>query len=233
MRGQWRQLVGVIVVSLATIGWMTACGGSNSTSSKAAGGDTGTGTTQSTPTATPRGCGQYCEQAGVSQGGGGNEIPGYRCPPDGGNVCLPCPAAHCMSVLDSSASASGGAFAVRLRCNLSSSLCEGALLLCQVNHACHGDSQPGNDGFHGRIAASDFVVQAGRVAEVPIGLTTSGAQLLNQARMLSGWVIVDLKDYGFSQTANAPPIFDERNGVPTPASGSNAVGDQPWLTLNG
>jgi hypothetical protein len=137
--------------------------------------------------ATAAGCGTYCQQAGLSQGGSSH---GYPCPQSG---CLRCPPRNCVSLASGGATATNGVATVKLSCNLSAP-CHGALLICLPVDVCSSGRTVG--GFGGRLAGSDFVVPAKTTSEVGVALTTLGKQVASGRGSFRAAVLVDLLDYG-------------------------------------
>jgi hypothetical protein len=164
-----------------------------------------------TATATTPGCGQYCQEAGESAG---QSVFGYPCPkPAPGKFigCLPCPKEGCMTLYDSRAVVSDGAFSVQVRCNLTSEPCVGAFLACDPDKFCFGTRPPGpQPSYGGRLAGSDFEVAAGQRTDITVGLTALGEQLVARPNGYHASVLVSLKNH-----ALVVPATPSAPGVPT------------------
>jgi hypothetical protein len=133
------------------------------------------------------GCGIYCQQAGLSQGG---PSPGYPCPDAG---CLRCPPRNCVSLKSGAATATHGVATVKLSCNLSAA-CHGVLLMCLPVDVCSIGRTVG--GFGGRLAGSDFVIPPDMATDVGVALTDLGKQVASGPGGFRAVVLVDLLDYG-------------------------------------
>jgi hypothetical protein len=166
----------------------------------------------SAPTVTVQGCGTYCQQAGISQGG-----PGAPCPKA---ACLKCPPQGCVTLESGGATATNGVVGVKLRCNLSAA-CRGIFLICLPGYFCSlgqtAKDSTGEAGFGGRLAGSDLVVPPGTTSEVGVALTALGRQVVSGHRGFQAMVEVGLLDYGmvidsssagnFSLTSTDPPTY--------------------------
>jgi hypothetical protein len=187
-----------VMLTVTTVAVLPGCGGSGSSSSSSS---AGPGASVSTATASPvsahPGCGPYCKQAGVPAG---SAPPGYPCPQTG---CLPCPPTHCAALLTTSATASGGVFTVKLRCQLTSS-CQGAFLLCFPETLC----SLGHGG--GRLAGSDFMLGPDQTVDVPVALAPLGQQLASLAAGFDSNVLVDLRNYGIIQVGPGAGFGDSQ-----------------------
>lgn len=167
---------------------------------------------QPSTSATPAvdGCGTYCRQAGVSQGG---HDAGYPCPLSG---CRKCPPKNCVTLESFGATVTNGAASIELRCNLRTA-CHGAFLICLPSYIC-SVGQTFN-GIGGRLAASDFVIPPEATGEVEVALTALGKQVVSGPGGFVSAVLVDLLDYGlaveppdfapgnFRLTSNDPPSY--------------------------
>jgi hypothetical protein len=204
-------VAGRIVVMIACVFLLAACGNPGSTSSAASGcnakcqqaaatGATAASGASATGTASSSGapgCGTYCQQAGESAG---NTVVGYPCTPNG---CLKCPSQNCVTLGSNTATVANGVAAVQLTCNLSTE-CQGAVLLCLPNNFC--ETGPTEQSAGGRIAASDFKVAAGATSNVPVGVTPFGEQVVTaNPSGLGVAVLVDMLDYGYVYPVNFPP----------------------------
>lgn len=182
---------GVTTLILIGLTVTVGCGGSSTTqssSTKAATPATPSVTRSSgTAVSAHPGCGTYCQEAGVPAG---DAPPGYPCPSTG---CFRCPPTHCATLLSASATARAGAFSVKLRCRLETP-CQGAFLLCFHDTSC--SRGPTHFGVGGRLAASDFTLDADRTTDVPVELTALGEKLASLSSGFPADVIVDLRNYG-------------------------------------
>ena len=160
-----------------------------------------------------RGCGTYCQQAGISQGG-----PGAPCPKA---ACLKCPPQGCVTLESGGATATNGVVKVKLSCNLSAA-CRGILLICLPGYFCTlgqtADRYDGSPGYGGRLAGSDLVVPPGTTSEVGVALTALGKQVVSGHSGFHAMVKVGLLGYGmvgiasssagnFSLTSTDPPTY--------------------------
>jgi hypothetical protein len=124
------------------------------------------------------GCGSLCQQAAPAAGNQGPSA----CAPQG---CLKCPQPDCFLVLSQSAPVAGGAFSVRVQC-VWSRPCVGGLTVWKA-----GSLSPSD-----RVAGSDFSVPAGQTADIAIGLTPLGKQLVAPGSSYRGDVYVELQGAG-------------------------------------
>jgi hypothetical protein len=199
-------------VGLTIVLVLVSCGGSsgtppstNSTSATSAPGPS----TSSTPVASAAylGCGQYCAQAGVGQA---DVPPGYPCSgaaKQSEQLCLRCPADHCMSLLTTRAQVRDGQFKVELTCNLSVP-CHGALLVCVPTELCGAGAQVPT-GYGGRVAGSDFRLPAKGHGAFVIAVTSLGQRLIAKPDGYRGDVLLDLENYG-DITLPVPPAEPPR-----------------------
>ena len=146
----------------------------------------------------PLGCGTYCQQAGISQGG-----PGDPCPKA---ACLKCPPQDCVTLESGGATATNGVVQVKLRCNLSAA-CRGILLICLPRYFCSlgatEDRYNGAPGYGGRLAGSDLVVPPGTASEVGVALTALGKQVVSGHSGFHAMVEVGLLGYAMVDIANS------------------------------
>ena len=189
-----------IVLAIACVLLLAACGTTASTSAPAASisspasssGPAASSNPPSSPqaaTAAVPGCGVYCQQAG---GSAGTTVTGYPCPANG---CLKCPAQNCIALGSNTATVTNSVATVPLTCNLATE-CQGAVLFCQGEDFCYPGAT--GDGGGGRIAASDFTVAAGATSNVPVGVTAFGEQVLTANSNGYGvTVMIDMLDFGY------------------------------------
>lgn len=206
-------MAGKLVLAIACVCLLVACGHSPASPTSAASPHVAHPSASAAPAAhaVTVGCGTYCQQAGNSAG---NKPPGYPCRTTG---CVRCPPQACITLESSGASATDGVATVKLRCNLSTA-CHGAFLICLPAVLCQSGMT--GDGAGGRLAGSDFVVPAKTTANVGVALTNLGKQAASsEPGGFSATVLVDLLDYGtvlnttgsqpgnFTLTSTDPPSF--------------------------
>jgi hypothetical protein len=170
---------------------LAACGSSTKRVSSVPG-----HTTTNAKAAARPGCGQYCQQAGESAGQAVNGYPCPKPPPGKFSGCLTCPHPSCLALLATQATVSAGVFSVELRCNLITSPCVGALLVCKPNYFCYAHPVAGGAFSGGRVAGSDFKIGPQAATSVAIGLTPLGTRLVSQPGGFRGSVIASLANYG-------------------------------------
>lgn len=147
----------------------------------------------------PLGCGTYCQQAGLGQGG----LPWSPCPTA---ECLKCPPQDCVTLESGGATAANGVVLVKLRCNLSAA-CRGIFLICLPGYFCSlgqtAKDSTGEAGFGGRLAGSDLIVPPGTTREVGVALTALGKQVVSGPSGFHAMVEVGLLGYAMVSIASS------------------------------
>ena len=188
-------MVFLIVVCACLVG---ACGHASVPGSTSSTSSTASQASASASAVAVRGCGTYCQQAGLSQGG-----PGVPCPKAG---CLKCPPQDCVTLESAGATATNGVVGVKLSCNLSAA-CRGIFLICLPGYFCTLgqtlDRYNGSPGYGGRLAGSDLVVPPGTTSEVGVALSGLGKQVVSGPSGFHAMVRVGLLGYGMVDIASS------------------------------
>ena len=141
------------------------------------------------------GCGTYCQQAGLAQGGP------PPCPTAG---CPKCPPQNCLTLESSGGTVTNGVVVVKLSCNLSVA-CHGAVILCLPRYTCTGGEQTVN-GSGGRLAGSDLLIPPGTSSEAGVALTALGKQVVSGPGGFRAQVLAELIGYGLVAVSSGPSV---------------------------